>query len=88
MKRFYTEETREQIVRNPLNDSTAKMSYSFGKSSRFKTEKHICPHVAYDISLNTTSRRKTSFGYGKRTSFILENKFTPAPVTYSVELSK
>lgn len=58
-------------MRNPLNDSTSKTSWSFGKCARFKTEKHICPHVAYNLNLNTTSKRKTSFGYGKRMSFIM-----------------
>lgn len=85
MKRAYTEETRDQIIRNPLNDSTSKASFSFSKSQRFKTEKNICPHVAYDINLSTNKKRKTSFGLGKRTNFILENQFTPAPLTYSIE---
>ena len=88
MRRVYTEETRDQIVRNPLNSSTSKTNWSFSKEARFKTQKNICPHVAYDYNLSTNSKRKTSFGLGKRTSFILENKFTPAPITYSVELSK
>lgn len=85
MKRSYTEETRDQIIRNPLNDSTSKTSYSFGKSQRFKTEKNICPHVAYDINLSTNRKRKASFGYGKRTDFVMSNQFTPAPLTYSID---
>lgn len=83
MRRTFTEETREQIIKNPLNDSTSKTSWSFGKGARFKTLSHICPHVSYDINLSTNSKRKTSFGYGKRMSFVLENKFTPSPITYS-----
>lgn len=84
MRRVYTEETRDQLIRNPLNDSTSKTSWSFSKGARFQTEKNICPHVAYNIDLSTNQKRKTGFGYGKRISFVLENKFTPAPRPYSV----
>ena len=83
-----TEESREQVVKNSLNDSTSKTCWSFAKDSRFKTQPNVCPFVAYNINLSTTSKRKTSFGYGKRTNFVLDNKFTPGPLTYEVSKTK
>lgn len=40
--------------------------------------------MAYQSNESKVSSRKTSFGYGKRLNFILENKFTPGPDTYSL----
>lgn len=71
-------------MRNPLNDSTSKTLWSFSRDKRFKSDRKYCPYIAYDFNLSTNNRRNTSFGYGRRTDFKLNNVYTPSPANYQV----
>jgi|JI9StandDraft_2_1071091.scaffolds.fasta_scaffold670163_1 hypothetical protein len=82
MTYLMTEETRVEVVQNPLNDSTSKNLWSFPRDKRFKSEQSLCPHVAYNYNLSTNPKRQAAIGYGGRTEFKLKNYFVPSGADY------
>jgi hypothetical protein len=62
-------ETRSDIVKSAINNSTAKSMWSFSKKQRFPQDKSVCPYVSYQTDLSTISHRKTGFGTSKRRVF-------------------
>ena len=65
----YAEETREEITKSNLNQSTAKILWTFSKRKRFIENKPVCPIASYKYDLSTNSNRKAGFGSSKRKVF-------------------
>lgn len=65
----YAAESRIDIVKSAINNSTSKTLYSFSKDKRFHPNKSVCPYVFYQSNLSTLSNRKTSFGTSNRKVF-------------------
>ena len=91
----------EQVVKHPLNNSTAKAQYSFPRANRFfapKPSNWLVPSIDlfnntsiisnaafYDVP-NFRQTRSTSFGYGRKTDFTDTSKLAiPGPTRYSIE---
>lgn len=74
----------EDKVKNPLNSSKSKFQYSFSRAERFYDKKSfsVTSIRFYDLP-STKSRRKTTFGYGNRTSFLANNN--PPPNQYEAK---
>jgi hypothetical protein len=67
-----------------LNNSSAKMQYSFPKSDRFNLRSGSkSPDVFYDIP-DTRSRRGTSFGIGSKMDFSKNGSCAPDPTNYNI----
>ena len=62
-------ESRDQITKNAINKSTAKVLWSFSKDKRFSLNKPPCPYVSYLNNMSTINKRKTVFGSSKRRVF-------------------
>ena len=65
----YAQESREQITKSAINQSTSKTLWSFAKNRRFSAPKPACPYVSYIHNLSTISNRKAGFGTSKRRVF-------------------
>lgn len=65
----YAVESRFDIVKSNVNNSTSKTMWSFSKDKRFPQNKPVCPFVSYQNNLSTLSDRKTGFGTSKRRVF-------------------
>lgn len=65
----FAAESRFDIVKSAINNSTSKTLYSFSKDKRFQPNKSVCPYVSYQNNLSTLSHRKTGFGTSKRRVF-------------------
>ena len=77
----FVEESREEVVRSTINNSTSKNLWSFSKDKRFADNKAACPYVSYLNNSSTISQRKTGFGWGKRRVFS-EVSDVPSSWTY------
>lgn len=86
MTHLLTEETRDEVVRNTLNDSTSKTLWSFPREKRFKSEQSMCPYVAYNYNLSTNRKRQAAIGYGGRTDFKLKSYYVPSAADYDPAL--
>ena len=75
----------EEKNKNPLNNSKSKAQYSFNKAERFPRAKH---HSTANIQFynlpSQTSKRNTTFGYGRRSSTISGDLTFPSPTKYNV----
>lgn len=71
----------EIIHKNPLNNSTSKMLYSFSKTKRFahKSKDDLPFYTLPDLN----DKRTTAFGFGKKTAFE-DKKGYPSPDKYNV----
>jgi hypothetical protein len=65
----YAAESRLDIAKSSINNSTSKTFWSFSKDKRFQQNKPVCPYVYYQNNLSTLSNRKTGFGSSKRRVF-------------------
>jgi hypothetical protein len=72
----------EKNNKNPMNNSKAKMRYSFPKSERFKynSGKNSSMEFLYNIPDNKETRG-TSLGYGKKLNFTKVEDYKTAPYT-------
>lgn len=70
----------DQISKSPINNSTAKMMYSFPKDKRFQPlgEKSACSTFYYKLP-PVLSKRSASIGYGTKSDFTKEKKDAKAP---------
>lgn len=81
----FAEETREQVTRCNINQSTAKTLWSFSKEKRFEERKPVCPYVSYQTDLSTLTKRKTQFGSSVRRVF---TECSDAPSSWAYHQSK
>ncbi len=71
-------------MNSALNNSSAKMQYSFPKSDRFSlTPGSKIIDVFYDIP-DTRSKRGTSFGIGSKMDFSKNGSCAPDPTNYNI----
>lgn len=93
-----TVSTPGQICNSPLNNSTAKMLFSFPKANKFGPEikpvytslsliniliSSSCAHAFYDLPPIKTSR-SPGFGYGTKYDFTQNVANNPAPTAYKI----
>jgi hypothetical protein len=72
----------EIINKSPVNNSTAKMRYSFPKSERFVYDygKNSSRQFLYDLP-EVSNQRGTSIGYGKKSDFTKVEDYKRASFT-------
>lgn len=75
----YAAESRIDIVKSSINNSTSKTLWSFSKDKRFQQDKSVCPYVFYQNNLSTLSNRKANFGSSKRRVF---SEVSEAPTSW------
>jgi hypothetical protein len=76
----FVEESREEITRSNINQSTSKNLWSFSKEKRFSEKKPNCPYVCYETGVSTISNRKTQFGNSQRKVF---TEISDAPCSWN-----
>ena len=69
------------IQRHPNNNSSAKASYKFPQTARFKTRNPDCP-VAYYSNRSGLSNRKASIGIGEKSDYTKDLAKTPGSWHY------
>lgn len=76
-------ESSDQILKNPLNDSTAKYNWSFSKASRFSEPKSYNKTICYDLPSGKSNRR-AGIGFGNRSTIFdgTSKKDMPPPGLY------
>lgn len=80
----------DTIRNSQLNSSTAKHSFCFPKAERFKSPppKYMLCHASCPIAFYSNScelsKRKTSFGYGKKQDFTINTANSPACNMYNI----
>jgi hypothetical protein len=81
----FAQESREQITKSAINQSTSKTLWSFSKDRRFSERKPVCPYVSYLNNLSTINPRKTGFGSAKRRVF---SEVTEVPSSWAYHPQK
>ena len=91
--------TGDQITKHQLNNSTAKQSFSFSKSSRFRTKvdryyqfslhnnklQFLSSHNQFLYTLpSTKTKRACGFGYGTKFDFYQHKNINPSPNVYDI----
>jgi hypothetical protein len=84
MRRTFTEQSREEIVKSSLNYSRSKQLWSFSKKQRFEPVRSQCPNAFYSKDVSTLSQKKVSFATSLRRVFT-EATDAPLPGKYCVE---
>lgn len=80
----------EQLAKTMLNDSKSNKHYSFSKANRFKSNDNKARNTNFQFYKlpDVSSKRSTSFGFGKKTDFTkLNNKNNPSPCDYNINTS-
>ena len=90
---MFSTTTPAQINNHPVNNSTSKNHWSFGKDSRFKDPNPryfilylSCKKSSYDTKA-TLSNRRASIGYGNRSTYFDGRKDTIDPGAYNLASS-
>jgi hypothetical protein len=80
-------ETPDQVLRHPVNNSSAKTHWSFAKAPRFPDHRGCTNTISYDLPSNIT-KRATGIGYGSRSKVFDGNNTThPSPGKYEAPTS-
>lgn len=83
----FAEESREEIVKSNVNNSTSKHLWTFYKERRFPEPRPNCPYIAYDHDTSTISQKKTKFGSAARRVFT-EASEGPSASAYSPSFNR
>ena len=80
-------ETPQQVLRHPVNNSSAKTHWSFAKAARFPDSRGYTATISYNLPSNVT-KRTSGIGYGSRSKvFDGVNLTNPSPGKYEAPTS-
>jgi hypothetical protein len=92
--KMFSSKTPVEVMKDPLNTSSAKYQWSFSKAARFKDPKpkylilnnNSCKSICYEAK-SYLSKRRTSIGYGRRSEVFNGNKESVPPGAYQMNSS-